>query len=154
MSEYYQDPTQNPRSREYQGPRAKLKDLFPYLVDHKKALYLAVVLSVVASLMALAQPLLLGQLISAVEKNLSITNLAIALVALILVSAVVNAFQYYLLYKTGEGVVLSTRKQLVARMLRLPIPEYDRRRVGDLVSRVGSDSTLLKSVLTQGLVVS
>lgn len=152
MSEYYQDPTQNPRSREYQGPRAKLKDLFPYLVDHKKALYLAVVLSVVASLMALAQPLLLGQLISAVEKNLSITNLAIALVALILVSAVVNAFQYYLLYKTGEGVVLSTRKQLVARMLRLPIPEYDRRRVGDLVSRVGSDSTLLKSVLTQGLV--
>jgi ABC-type multidrug transport system fused ATPase/permease subunit len=152
MSEYYQDPTQNPRSREYQGPRARLKDLLPYLADHKKALYLAVVLSVIASLMALAQPLLLGQLISAVEQNLSITTLAIVLVALILVSAVVNAFQYYLLYKTGEGVVLTTRKQLVARMLRLPIPEYDRRRVGDLVSRVGSDSTLLKSVLTQGLV--
>ena len=152
MSEYYQDPTQNPRSREYKGPRAKLKDLLPYLADHKKALYLAVGLSLVASLMALAQPLLLGQLISAVEKNLSITNLTLGLVALILVSAVVNAFQYYLLYKTGEGVVLSTRKQMVARMLRLPIPEYDRRRVGDLVSRVGSDSTLLKSVLTQGLV--
>jgi ATP-binding cassette subfamily B protein len=152
LSEYYQDPTQNPRSREYKGPRAKLKDLLPYLADHKKALYLAVGLSLVASLMALAQPLLLGQLISAVEKNLSITNLTLGLVALILVSAVVNAFQYYLLYKTGEGVVLSTRKQMVARMLRLPIPEYDRRRVGDLVSRVGSDSTLLKSVLTQGLV--
>lgn len=152
MSEYYQDPTQNPRSREYQGPRAKLKDLLPYLADHKKALYLALALSVIASLMALAQPLLVGQLISAVEQNLSITNLTIGLVALILVSALVNAFQFYLLYKTGEGVVLSTRKQLVARMLRLPIPEYDRRRVGDLVSRVGSDSTLLKSVLTQGLV--
>ena len=152
MSEYYQDPTQNPRSREYKGPRAKLKDLLPYLADHKKALYLAVGLSLVASLMALAQPLLLGQLISAVEKNLSITNLTLGLVALILASAVVNAFQYYLLYKTGEGVVLSTRKQMVARMLRLPIPEYDRRRVGDMVSRVGSDSTLLKSVLTQGLV--
>lgn len=152
MSEYYQDPTQNPRSREYQGPRARLKDLIPYLADHKKALYLAVVLSIIASLMALAQPLLLGQLISAVENNLSITNLTLGLVALILVSALVNAFQYYLLYKTGEGVVLTTRKQLVARMLRLPIPEYDRRRVGDLVSRVGSDSTLLKSVLTQGLV--
>jgi ATP-binding cassette subfamily B protein len=152
LSEYYQDPTQNPRSREYKGPRAKLKDLLPYLADHKKALYLAVGLSLVASLMALAQPLLLGQLISAVEKNLSITNLTLGLVALILVSAVVNAFQYYLLYKTGEGVVLSTRKQMVARMLRLPIPEYDRRRVGDMVSRVGSDSTLLKSVLTQGLV--
>jgi ATP-binding cassette subfamily B protein len=93
-----------------------------------------------------------GQLISAVEANLSITALAIGLVVLILVSALVNAFQFYLLYKTGEGVVLSTRKQLVARLLRLPIAEYDRRRIGDLVSRVGSDSTLLKAVLTQGLV--
>jgi ABC-type multidrug transport system fused ATPase/permease subunit len=37
-------------------------------------------------------------------------------------------------------------------MLRLPIWQYDRRRIGDLVSRVGSDSTLLKAVLTQGLV--
>lgn len=152
MSEYYQDPTQNPRSREYKGPRAKLKDLLPYLKDHKKALYLALGLSVLVSALSLGQPLLVGQLISAVEANLSITALAIGLVVLILVSALVNAFQFYLLYKTGEGVVLSTRKQLVARMLRLPIAEYDRRRIGDLVSRVGSDSTLLKAVLTQGLV--
>jgi ABC-type multidrug transport system fused ATPase/permease subunit len=152
VSEYYQDPTQNPRSREYKGPRAKLKDLLPYLADHKKALYLALGLSVLVSALSLGQPLLVGQLISAVEANLSITALAIGLVVLILVSALVNAFQFYLLYKTGEGVVLSTRKQLVARMLRLPIAEYDRRRIGDLVSRVGSDSTLLKAVLTQGLV--
>jgi ATP-binding cassette subfamily B protein len=48
--------------------------------------------------------------------------------------------------------VLGTRKKLVSRLLRLPIKEYDRRRIGDLVSRVGADSTLLKSVLTQGLV--
>ncbi len=152
MTEYYQDPTQNPRSREYKGPRANLKDLFPYLKDHKKALYLALVLSILASALALSQPLVVGQLISAVEKQLDITTLALGLVALILVAAIVNAFQYYLLYKTGEGVVLTTRKALVGRMLRLPIAEYDRRRVGDLVSRVGSDSTLLKSVLTQGLV--
>jgi ATP-binding cassette subfamily B protein len=152
MSEYYQDPTQNPRSREYKGPRANLKDLFPYLKDHRKALYLALGLSIIASALALSQPLVVGQLISAVEKQLDISSLALGLVALILVAAIVNAFQYYLLYKTGEGVVLTTRKALVGRMLRLPIAEYDRRRVGDLVSRVGSDSTLLKSVLTQGLV--
>jgi ATP-binding cassette subfamily B protein len=37
-------------------------------------------------------------------------------------------------------------------MLRLPIAEFDTRRTGDLVSRVGSDTTLLRAVLTQGLV--
>jgi len=152
VSEYYSDPTQNPKSREYKGPRAQLKDLFPYLKPYKKVLTFAIVLSMIGSLLALGQPLLIGQLISAVEENREIQTLAIAIIALIISSALINAFQFYLLYKTGEGVVLSTRKALVARLLRLPIWQYDRRRTGDLVSRVGSDSTLLKAVLTQGLV--
>ena len=152
MSEYYSDPTQNPKSREYKGPRAQLKDLFPYLKPYKRVLTFAIVLSMIGSLLALGQPLLIGQLISAVEENREIQALAIAIIALIISSALINAFQFYLLYKTGEGVVLSTRKALVARLLRLPIWQYDRRRTGDLVSRVGSDSTLLKAVLTQGLV--
>jgi len=152
VSEYYSDPTQNPKSREYKGPRAQLKDLFPYLRPYRKVLTLAIILSMFGSILALGQPLLIGQLISAVEQNREIQTLAIAIVVLIVSSAILNAFQFYLLYKTGEGVVLSTRKALVARMLRLPIWQYDRRRTGDLVSRVGSDSTLLKAVLTQGLV--
>lgn len=152
MSEYYQDPTQDPKSRDYKGPRAKLTDLLPYLKEHRKTLIFALVLSVIGSLLALGQPLLIGQLITAVEQSLDVTTLALVIVALVISSALVGAFQFYLLYKTGEGVVLTTRKALISRMLRLPTWQYDRRRVGDLVSRVGSDSTLLKSVLTQGLV--
>jgi ATP-binding cassette subfamily B protein len=124
----------------------------PYLKEHRRTLILALLLSVLGSALALGQPLLIGQLITAVQESLDTTALAVIIVVLVISSALVNAFQYYLLYKTGEGVVLSTRKALVARMLRLPIWQYDRRRIGDLVSRVGSDSTLLKAVLTQGLV--
>ncbi len=148
----YRDPTENPRSREYKGPRANLKDLLPFLADHKKALILALVLSIISSLLSLGQPLLMGQVISAVEQSKEFTNIAIGIVVLLFSAALINGFQYYLLYRTGEGVVLGTRKKLVSRLLRLPIKEYDRRRIGDLVSRVGADSTLLKSVLTQGLV--
>jgi ATP-binding cassette subfamily B protein len=148
----YRDPTENPRSREYKGPRAKLSDLTPYLVDHKKALIVALVLSIFTSLLSLGQPLLMGQVISAVEAGKDFNNLAIGIVVLLVSAALINGFQYFLLYRTGEGVVLGTRKKLVSRLLRLPIKEYDRRRIGDLVSRVGADSTLLKSVLTQGLV--
>jgi ATP-binding cassette subfamily B protein len=148
----YRDPTENPRSREYKGPRASLSDLLPYLVDHKKALVIALVLSIFTSLLSLGQPLLMGQVISAVEQGKEFTNLAIGIVVLLVSAALINGFQFYLLYRTGEGVVLGTRKKLVSRLLRLPIKEYDRRRIGDLVSRVGADSTLLKSVLTQGLV--
>ena len=148
----YRDPTENPRSREYKGPRAKLSDLTPYLLDHKKALIVALVLSIFTSLLSLGQPLLMGQVISAVEEGKEFTNLAIGIVVLLVSAALINGFQFFLLYRTGEGVVLGTRRKLVSRLLRLPIKEYDRRRIGDLVSRVGADSTLLKSVLTQGLV--
>jgi ATP-binding cassette subfamily B protein len=148
----YRDPTENPRSREYKGPRAKLSDLTPYLADHKKPLIVALILSIFTSLLSLGQPLLMGQVISAVEQGKEFTNLAIGIVVLLLSAALINGFQFFLLYRTGEGVVLGTRKKLVSRLLRLPIKEYDRRRIGDLVSRVGADSTLLKSVLTQGLV--
>lgn len=148
----YQDSANNPKSRDYKGPRAKPLDLIPYLRDHKKALVLAMLLSVITSALALAQPLLMGQVIQAVEQQREMTALVVSIVVLIMVAALVNGFQYYLLYKTGEGVVLTTRKALVSRLLRLPVVEYDKRRVGDLVSRVGSDSTLLRAVLTQGLV--
>ena len=47
------------------------------------------------------------------------------LVAVILGSAVSGGFMYYVLAKAGEGVVLSARKHLVSRMLKLPIKEYD-----------------------------
>jgi ABC-type multidrug transport system fused ATPase/permease subunit len=56
------------------------------------------------------------------------------------------------LQRTGTSVVLSARRQLVRRMLHLPIAEFDTRRTGDLVSRVGSDTTLLYAVITQGLI--
>lgn len=47
--------------------------------------------------------------------------------------------------------MLGTRRRLAGHLLRLPIAEYDRRRTGDLLSRVGSDTTLLRAVVTSGL---
>ena len=75
-----------------------------------------------------------------------------ALVGLVVIAGLISGFSHYLLQRTGEGVVLSSRRRLVARMLHLPISQFDTRRTGDLVSRVGSDTTLLRAVLTQGLV--
>lgn len=115
-------------------------------------LFVIVGLSVLGAAASLAQPLLVQQVIGFVQANKPLGPLVFALVALVVVSGLVNGFQHYLLQRTGEAVVLSSRRRLVARMLNLPISEFDARRTGDLVSRVGSDTTLLRAVLTQGLV--
>ena len=134
------------------GPRAKLSQLWPYLAEHRGILSVVVALSILAAAASLAQPLLVSQVITVVQAKKPLGMLVWALVGLVVISGVLSGFQHYLLQRTGTSVVLSARRQLVRRMLRLPISEFDTRRTGDLVSRVGSDTTLLYAVITQGLV--
>lgn len=134
------------------GPRARFSQLLPYLLEHKRVLAFVVVLSILGAAASLAQPLLVSQVITAVGAQQPLGGLVWGLVALVVISGLISGYQHYLLQRTGEGVVLSSRRKLVGRMLRLPISEFDTRRTGDLVSRVGSDTTLLRAVLTQGLV--
>ena len=134
------------------GPRAKFSQLLPYLAEHKPVLGVVVGLSILSAGASLLQPLLVSQVIAVVQKGDTLGSLVWALVALVVISGVLSGFQHYLLQRTGTSVVLSARKQLVRRMLHLPISEFDTRRTGDLVSRVGSDTTLLYAVITQGLV--
>lgn len=134
------------------GPRARFSQLMPYLMEHKKVLAFVTVLSILGAAASLAQPLLVSQVITVVEKGTGLGALVWILVGLVVATGLISGYQHYLLQRTGEGVVLSSRKRLVGRMLHLPIREFDTRRTGDLVSRVGSDTTLLRAVLTQGLV--
>jgi len=134
------------------GPRAKFSQLLPFLFEHKKVLGVVIALSIVGAAASLAQPLLVSQVITVVEAGKPLDMLVWALVALVIISGLISGFQHYLLQRTGTSVVLSARRQLVHRMLRLPISQFDTRRTGDLVSRVGSDTTLLYAVITQGLV--
>jgi ATP-binding cassette subfamily B protein len=122
------------------------------MAEHKKTLSIAVALSIFGAGVSLAQPLVVGQLITAVQNQQPTTTLVIALVGVVLGAAASAGFMRYLLAKAGEGIVRTARISLAARLLRLPIVEYDRRRTGDLVSRTSSDTTLLRAVLTQGLV--
>ncbi|WP_233193252.1 ABC transporter ATP-binding protein [Cryobacterium sp. Y29] len=126
--------------------------MLPYLFEHKKVLSVVIVLSVLGAAASLAQPLLVSQVITIVQANDPLGSLVGVLIALVVISGLISGYQHYLLQRTGEGVVLSSRRKLVGRLLRLPISEFDARRTGDLVSRVGSDTTLLRAVLTQGLV--
>ncbi len=140
------------RDTTHDGPRATFSQLLPYLFEHKGIMIFITLLGVVGAAASLAQPLLVSQVITLVQSGDGLGGIVWGLIALVVISALISGYQHYLLQRTGEGVVLSSRKRLINRMLRLPIAEFDSRRTGDLVSRVGSDTTLLRAVLTQGLV--
>jgi ATP-binding cassette subfamily B protein len=134
-----------------EGPRATFRQLLPFIFEHKRTLVVVAVLSVLGALATLAQPLLVGEVIGRVQLGETLGALVWLLIGLVVVSSVISGYQHYLLQRTGTGVVYSSRRKLIARILHLPISEFDARRTGDLVSRVGTDTTLLYAVLTQGL---
>ena len=133
------------------GPRASFRQLVPFLLEHRTVLIIVAILSVFGAFTTLAQPLLVGRVIESVQAEQTLGVLVWAIVALVVVSSIISGYQHYLLQRTGTAVVYSSRRRLISRILHLPISEFDSRRTGDLVSRVGTDTTLLYAVLTQGL---
>jgi ATP-binding cassette subfamily B protein len=134
-----------------EGPRASLKQLLPFLFEHRRVLVIVVILSIFGAIATLAQPLLVGLLIGRVQAGEPLGMIVWGVFALVVAASVISGFQHFLLQRTGTAVVYSSRRKLIGRILHLPISEFDARRTGDLVSRVGTDTTLLYAVLTQGL---
>lgn len=120
------------------------------LGHHKAALTGAIVFSILGSLMGLAQPMLINQIIESIGKPMG--ALITLLVGLLVFSSIASGLEWFLLTHTAEAAVFSTRRHLVSHLLRLPIATYDKHRTGDLVTRVGSDTTLVRTAFTGGLV--
>ena len=111
---------------------------------------MAFIPGIAAGACALGQPLATGRLIEAVTANDSLTMPIVLLTSLFLAEAGLSAVHGFLLARIGEGLVLRLRLNLVGTILRLPIYEHDRRRRGDLLARVSSDTTLMRAVVTSG----
>ncbi|WP_326820525.1 ABC transporter ATP-binding protein [Streptosporangium sp. NBC_01756] len=126
--------------------------LFASVLPHRRALFLGGALSLVGSLAGLAMPLLAKTVIDAFGEQRSLVGPVLGLTAAVLMGAGVGALGRYVLERMGEGVVFAARRSLVDRMLRLRVSEVDRLKPGDLLSRVTSDTTLLRAVFTDGVV--
>lgn len=128
------------------------KALWAYSRPHKNALLLGGALSLVGSLAGLAQPLAAKAIIDALSAGESLMQPLAMLTLLLVVGAAIGTAGYFVLERTAESVVLAARRQLIGRLLWLRLPEIEMTQPGDLMSRVTSDTTLLRQVTTMGLV--
>ncbi|WP_274556200.1 ABC transporter ATP-binding protein [Streptomyces spiramyceticus] len=128
------------------GPREVLR----VLRGHRRWVAGAVTLTLVASALGLAQPLVVKRVIESSAAGTGIAGPVGLLIALFAAQALVQAVAGYVLARTGEGVVLGVRLDLIDHLLRLPMRTYDRHRIGDLISRAGTDSTALRLLIAQG----
>lgn len=133
---------------------ASWRSLIARVRPHRSTLAAAVVLGLVGAAGGLAQPLAAREVIEALAADRSLLVPLLVLGALVAVSAFVLAAHLWVLARTAERVVLDTRREVGWRLLRLRMPAFDTQAPGDLVARATSDSTLLGSVVSIGLVES
>jgi ABC-type multidrug transport system fused ATPase/permease subunit len=134
------------------GDRARWRVMYGYVRPHRLALLTGGLLSLLTAATGLALPLVVRALIDDLGHHQSVAELLLLMTGLVVANAALGAVGGYVLRRTAESVVLAARRRLVDRLLGLTISGLDRAEPGDLMSRVSSDTTLLRDVTTGSIV--
>ena len=125
--------------------------LFGYLKPYRGRMALAILALLISSGFGLAFPLVIVRLLSSVTQSKSVAplnNLAFLLGGIFLLQAAFSFLQSYLLAYVGEHIVYDLRTSLYNHLQSLSLDFYANRRVGDIVSRLSSDVTQMRTMLT------
>ena len=131
-----------------------LRRLKPRVRPYRLVLLGAGLLMLVSTGIGLAFPLIVRELLDAAflaSDSGLLNRVALGLLALFGVQAVVNFGQSYLTAAVSEQVVADLRRDLFRALVRQPPGFFASRRVGELTSRLASDSGLIQDVLRFGV---
>lgn len=147
------DPNQHkPRDR-----KKVILRLGKYLLQHKWMVLAAVSLTITGNLLALLGPMLSGYAIDAIGVGPGQTNFDLVLFycGLMLVFYVLSSGLSYLLsvlmVKISQKIVYQMRKDLVDKLLELPVRFFDSHQTGDIISRLSYDIDTVNSSMSNDL---
>jgi subfamily B ATP-binding cassette protein MsbA len=130
----------------------ELRTLFRYVKPYWRQMALAGLALVVGSLISLALPWALRALVDSVfvsREQERLNHLILILLALFLLQSLLTFVQSYLLTFVAQRVTVDLRRAIYDRMVGLPLRFLAERRVGELVSRVTNDITVIQAMLTE-----
>lgn len=124
--------------------------LYRYILPYRFEFIVGIVLLMASSLPSLAFPYLLGKLFGAGQKALydEITFYVLVLGGLLVFQALFSYFRVVLFVNVTEKTLAALRQATYNHLIKLPIKFFERRRVGELNSRISSDISLLQETMT------
>ncbi len=135
-------------------PRTRLSDLWSRLTNFRGAFAQVLVLSLMLQLMALLAPFFIQLVVDEAIGQGDGSLMLLLLVGFGMVYAlqgVIRALRDWVTLTLGQSLSFQLAGNVVRHMLRLPVGYFERRHVGDLLSRLGSIQPI-QSLLAKGLV--
>ena len=135
------------------GP-VQWRRLLSYLGPYKARLALALLGLVMSTVLSLVFPAVVSTVIDSVlvAGDIDLLNrITVALLLVFLLRSVSAFIERYNLNYIGEKIVVDFRQQLYEHLQYLSLGFFMQRRVGELISRLSSDVTMMRSVLTDNV---
>lgn len=126
--------------------------LLGYTRPHRRLLLLAVALGLLGTATELVSPLVTRTVLERLGTAESLRGPVLLLVVVLMVGTVIGYLQSVLLGQVAEQVVRGARLRMLASLLRSRVEALSGRTGGEMVSRVTSDSTLVREAATSSLV--
>ena len=132
--------------------RSGLAMLWSYARPHTRTLVLGTLLGLFGTAVTLATPMATKWVLDELGTDTSLAAPVTILVVLLVVGTVASLAQSVLLGRLAETIVLDARRGLIQRLFLARLDQVQRFRTGELVTRVTSDTVLLREATTNSLV--
>jgi ATP-binding cassette subfamily B protein len=144
--------TDKPRARQI----GALRLLWPFLKPHRALAIGWLVFLGLSSGATLALPVALRYMINSFKAAsvVVINETFVGLFAVALVIAFATAARYFCIALLGERALASLRETLYAHVIRLDVGFFERTRVGELISRLGTDTEVVQALIGSGISVA
>lgn len=125
--------------------------LISYIVKYRVYLFAAVILGTAGNVAALVGPMIAGKaidVISAGKENVNFNKVMFYVVCLFIFYIISSVMTYILstiMIKLGRKVANDMRKEVFAKLLKLPVSYFDNNQTGDIISRVSYDIDVINT---------
>ncbi|MFS0489063.1 ABC transporter ATP-binding protein [Leadbetterella byssophila] len=133
----------------FSGFKETLK-LFKFLVPYKAQYAVGIVMLILSTLTTLTFPVLVGEMTKVLERKseFSLNEVALIFACILLAQGIFSYFRVLYFSRVSEKATADIRTLLYKKMISSPLSFFESNRVGDLISRLASDVSVIQNVLT------
>jgi ABC-type multidrug transport system fused ATPase/permease subunit len=130
----------------------RLAILWAFARPHRRLLAIGFALAIAGSAAALASPMITKWILDSLASSGSLLEPVLVLTALTIGGATLWFWQWTVLGTVGERIVLDARRSIVGRYMQARIAAITARPPGELVTRVTSDTVLLREAASSSAI--
>jgi len=129
---------------------SKAIKIFRFVIPYKWTFVLGMVFLLLSNMTTLSFPLLIGEMTKVIEgkSKFQINEVTLFFFAILIIQSILSFFRIYTFAQVSEKAMRDVRQTLYGKIITLPIFHFEKRRVGELMSRITSDITQLQDVLS------